>query len=145
MVKYSELSIFQIKTTNKCAHGIITLFENFLRLLEAFNHTLKPSHARASDKHFRLQTTHIGSQTSINALQNHFNVIIYLASYSIVLTTLAEYCYHSKSYYMTLYVERGLVHENEIMATYRLGRNAREIDKTSVNLSFCVVVVVVVV
>ena len=32
--------------------------------------------ARASNNHFRLQTAQVGSQTSDNALQNHFNVII---------------------------------------------------------------------
>ena len=36
---------------------------------------MKPSHALASN-HFRLQTAQVGSQTSDNALQNHFNVIL---------------------------------------------------------------------
>ena len=47
-----------------------------LRLFEAFYGSLKPSHAGASNNHFRLQTAQVGSQTSDNALQNHFNVII---------------------------------------------------------------------
>ena len=56
--------------------GIIILFENLLRLFEAFNDSLKPSSAWASNSNFRLQTAQVGSQTSDNTLQNHFNVIL---------------------------------------------------------------------
>ena len=56
--------------------SITNLFENLLRLFEAFYGSLKPLRARASNSHFRLQTAKVGSQTSDNALQNHFNVIL---------------------------------------------------------------------
>ena len=56
--------------------SITNLFENLLRLFEAFYGSLKPSHARASNNHFRLQTAQVSSQTSDNDLQNHFNVIV---------------------------------------------------------------------
>ena len=58
--------------------SITNLFENLLRLFETSNYSLKPEHARASNCHRRLQTAQISSQTSDNALQNHFNVILIL-------------------------------------------------------------------
>ena len=61
--------------------SVTNLFENLFRLFEAFYDSLKPSHARASNSHFRLQIAKVGSQTSDNALQNHFNVIIRLVIY----------------------------------------------------------------
>ena len=45
--------------------SITNLFENLLRLFEAFYGTLKPSYAQALNSHFRLQTAKVGSQKII--------------------------------------------------------------------------------
>ena len=59
--KFIFTAVLCIINNNKIILVSITkLFENLLRLFEAFYGTLKPEHARTSNSHFRLQTAKVG-------------------------------------------------------------------------------------